>query len=462
MTRTPEGRAGHVTLPTLFENGTPDEPGVALASYRREIGAAAANASSGSLRWHVDPGNLGLLSRAVRELVDARTPLTLDIVLRADDLAPDRTVVAHETVLVPTLRRLRDDAAKAEGGPRLRFTMANGRPYVLPPPALDISTNDLCGLECNMCGNRATKRDPHTITADQVRALVDEAAAWGIQRVALTGAGEPFRDPNMLEHIRYANERGHLVTITTNGFPISEKIADELAQRVLSVSVSIHGATEQTHDAITGVSKAGENAWRAIRRMASARAARPGSKLSVNVSTVIQRANLHEIRALVRRAKAEGCNGINIQPINLQHGSFRGDDIVRRDDILLMAKLWPAREQKAALSAMFDELAELRREYGSFVHATPERIDLLRRYFVDSSREALNVACRVGEAFLAVDHRGQIKPCYRLPWSHGDARLTNVRTLWNSEAYARTRKLVDACPLTCLNNCFFREKRATS
>ena len=49
----------------LFENGTPDEPGAALAAYRRAMGALAAEAT---LRWHVDPGNLGLLSRAVREV----------------------------------------------------------------------------------------------------------------------------------------------------------------------------------------------------------------------------------------------------------------------------------------------------------------------------------------------------------------------------------------------------------
>src|SRR6185295_12917076 len=101
----------------------------------------------------------------------------------------------------------------------LPLVMSNGRPYLLPPPALDISTNDLCGLECNMCGNRAKSRDPETISPDDVRALIREAAEWGIRRVALTGAGEPFRDPSMLGHIRFANELGHLVTITTNGFP---------------------------------------------------------------------------------------------------------------------------------------------------------------------------------------------------------------------------------------------------
>ncbi|HEY0194026.1 MAG TPA: radical SAM protein [Kofleriaceae bacterium] len=425
----------------LFEHGTPDAPGAALAAYRA--------ASGDALRWYVDPGNLGLLSRAVRE-----QPRRIAIVLRADDVSEDQTRVAHEGELVPTLRRLVSEHGVA-------LAMSNGRPYVLPPPALDISTNDLCGLECNMCGNRAVQRDPNTIAADDVRALIAEAAAWGIRRVALTGAGEPFRDKQMLAHVRYANELGHLVTITSNGFPISEAIAEELASRVVSVSISIHGALDATHEQITGVAKAGDNAWRAIRRLVRARAARPGSKLSVNVSTVIQRANFAEIPALVRRARDEGVDGINIQPINLQHGGFRGDEIVRRDDLGAIARLWPSRDDRPQLDAMFDELEAVKAEVGKLMHATPERLSLMRRYFHDSSREALGLACRVGESFLAVDHRGQIKPCYRLPWSHGDARHKSVRALWNSRAYHRTRTQIDACSLTCLNNCFFRKKVPT-
>ena len=441
----------------LFEKGTPDEPGEALATYRRETSTLE---SGVGLRWHVDPGNLGLLSRAIREL--GTVSRRVEVVLRAEDVAHDQTHVAHETELVPTLRRLREHAGEHFD---VRLLLSNGRTYMLPPPALDISTNDLCGLECNMCGNRQKKRDPHTMLPEQVQALIAEAAAWGIRRVALTGAGEPFRDPKMLDHIAYAYGLGHLVTITTNGFPISEKVAAVLADSVVSISVSIHGATDAMHDAIVGVPKAAENAWRAIRRMVSARRARSGSKLSINVSTVIQRQNLTEMPALVRRAHAEGCTGINIQPVNLQHGSFRGQaqsEIVRRDDVILMSRLWPKKEQHEELDAVFDELEAQKRELGAFMHASVDRLALVRRYFSDSSREALGVACRVGEAFLAVDHRGQIKPCYRLPWSHGDARLTSVRALWNSAAYAQTRALVDACPLTCLNNCFFREKRAPS
>src|SRR4051812_28619192 len=61
------GRGGRGVMSSLalFEQGTPDEGGAALAVYRRET---AALAGEGVLRWYVDPGNIGLLSRAVREL----------------------------------------------------------------------------------------------------------------------------------------------------------------------------------------------------------------------------------------------------------------------------------------------------------------------------------------------------------------------------------------------------------
>src|SRR5262249_11735098 len=92
----------------LFERGTPDEAGAALAIYRRETESLPDGAT---LKWHVDPGNLGLLSRAVRELEGAHP---VDVVLRADDVAHDQTHVAHESELVPTLRRLRERASSDE------------------------------------------------------------------------------------------------------------------------------------------------------------------------------------------------------------------------------------------------------------------------------------------------------------------------------------------------------------
>ena len=426
----------------LFVRGTPEDRGEALASARKAI------ASKKAVEWHVAPANVELLADVMAE-APAEAPQNLSVVLHAVDEAEDRTRVSHERALVPALRRVH-----ARGVP-LRLSL--GRPYVLPPPGVDISTNDLCGLQCVMCKNRADKRDEASMAPAEIRRLLSEVAAWGVPKVALTGAGEPFRDPEMLAYVRDANALGLRVSITTNGFPVSKAIAQELATREVSVSVSIHGARAETHDAIAGVAKAGQNAFRAVRRLVAARDATRGrSKLLVHVSAVIQRSNIAEIPELARWARDAGCDGFNLQPVNLQHGAIRGDGIARRDDVQLLATLWPRPSDASALAKMAAELTELRRTHPRFLNTTDERLALFLRYFDDSSREALGVTCRVGESFLAVDHRGALRPCYRVGWSLGDARLVSLQGVWNSAAYARKRSMIESCPLTCMNNCFNR------
>jgi MoaA/NifB/PqqE/SkfB family radical SAM enzyme len=436
-------------MTAFFAQGTPEAPGASLTHYKTVL------ASLPNVRptWHASVANLGLLSRAVGEL-SARGHTGLDVIVPAVDLSEDQTEVADEAIFVETFARL---LRKGPAGFALRLSLSVGRPYVMPPPSLDVSTHDLCGLACVMCANRAPRADPERMTPAEIGALLREAGEWGIRRIALTGAGEPFRDPHLLSHMEQTQAQGQLVTVTSNGLPITAAVAERVASMHASLSISIHGATDATHEAITGVPGSGAGAWRAISRLVAARdKLGTAGRFSVNVSTVIQRANVHEVAALVERSRQAGCDGHNTQPINLQHGHFHGDTVTRSDDLALAEHLWPTPEQGPALDALFEELVAYRAAHGH-LRTPEERLRLFRRYFADPSREALAVGCRVGESFLGIDHRGHIKPCYRLPWKLGDARLRSVRLLWNSRAYARVRAVVDACPLTCMNNCFFRK-----
>ena len=92
---------------SLFEHGTPDAPGEALAAYRRVAGALGEGTT---LAWHVDPGNLGLLSRAMRE-VSALAPSTLRMRTsspersRARPRSPSRKWTFDDTFTTRTRRK---------------------------------------------------------------------------------------------------------------------------------------------------------------------------------------------------------------------------------------------------------------------------------------------------------------------------------------------------------------------
>jgi MoaA/NifB/PqqE/SkfB family radical SAM enzyme len=428
-------------------------PGCAAPALPRfKEALARAIAERASAVFHVDPGNAGFLSRAARELAAGGCP-RLDVELPAEDVAEDATEIAAERDLVPVLRRF---LGKKPAGLDVGLSTSTGRPYAMPPSSLDLSTTDRCALRCAMCERRGKESVAPAIDPGEVARLVREAAEWGIPRVALTGAGEPFLDPRLLDHAELASSLGLLFTVTTSGLPVTGAAAARLARIRASVSVSIHGVDE-THDRITGVPGSAARAWAAVRLLAAARdAAGASGNLSVHVSTVLSRANLGEIEGLLARSGAAGCDGHNLQPVNLEHGVFAGGRAVRRDAGPRGHPLWPEPSQAAVLDRLFDRLLE-RRGSGVRVNATRERLALMRRYFADPSRPALGVACRAGETFLGADHLGRVRPCYRLPWDLGHAAPGRLERLWNSRAYARVRTVIAECPLTCLNNCFFRK-----
>jgi organic radical activating enzyme len=92
-----------------------------------------------------------------------------------------------------------------------------------------LSTTFKCDLRCVMCplhGEEARKRRIHpTLAEAMVKRFLNELP--GPQRVTFTG-GEPLIDPNIFEYIEYATERGHRVSLLTNGQHLSPQTIDRL------------------------------------------------------------------------------------------------------------------------------------------------------------------------------------------------------------------------------------------
>jgi pyruvate-formate lyase-activating enzyme len=125
-----------------------------------------------------------------------------------------------------------------------------------------------CNWRCVFCYN-PRHHDRRRLSLAEWEEVLDDLRALGTLNVTITG-GEPLMHPEWLQVARAVKDRAFTLRLFTNGTLVSEPIADAIAAlRPLAVEMSLHGATEETHDRATA--KPGSHAalFAAIARLRS-------------------------------------------------------------------------------------------------------------------------------------------------------------------------------------------------
>ena len=154
-----------------------------------------------------------------------------------------------------------------------------------------------CQLVCTHCRADAIRtRNPFELTTDEGRRLLDDLASFGTPRplVVLTG-GDPFERPDLPELVAHGTRIGLSMAL-------SPSVTDRLTRSVLvelrdagakTVSLSLDGATAQSHDSfrgVEGVFDATLDAARTVREL--------GLRLQIN--TTVTRGNVRELPRILR------------------------------------------------------------------------------------------------------------------------------------------------------------------
>jgi MoaA/NifB/PqqE/SkfB family radical SAM enzyme len=128
----------------------------------------------------------------------------------------------------------------------------SGAPSILEK--LWLYTNFDCNLWCSYCvAESSPKADRRGLAVSEVRRLVDEAAELGFRKVFFTG-GEPFILDSIYDMLAYACGR-MATTVLTNAMLLRGKRLERLksiANKNLSLQVSLDGASPEAHDAYRG------------------------------------------------------------------------------------------------------------------------------------------------------------------------------------------------------------------
>ena len=190
-----------------------------------------------------------------------------------------------------------------------------------------------CNLACRHCWlSPAFHPDGSTgghLDFELFRLALDEGIPLGLGSVKLTG-GEPLLHPDFTRIVDLLKEKELGLTIETNGTLMTPGLARFLKTSTLGhISVSIDGATPETHDAFRGVTGSYAKAVAGLQALVEV-----GFRPQVIMS--LHSGNVEEIEPLVRLAEQWGAGSVKF---NLIQPSGRGEKMVERSQVLNIKQL---------------------------------------------------------------------------------------------------------------------------
>ena len=149
-----------------------------------------------------------------------------------------------------------------------------------------------CALACRHCRAEAqSRRHPDELNREEASLLIQQLADLNPPMLILTG-GDPLMRRDCLDLVREATDAGLHVSLSPSatGLLMNADFAEIKAAGVQRISLSLDGASKETHDAFRGVSGTFNRTISAVHRAHAA-------DLSVQINTTLTRGNLHEYEA---------------------------------------------------------------------------------------------------------------------------------------------------------------------
>ena len=273
-----------------------------------------------------------------------------------------------------------------------------------------------CNIRCTHCYNfdRALPRSAAAaeLSFDEIRALLDELRRAGTLYLALTG-GEAMAHPRFWDILDEASARRFAVVLLSNGTLLTEAACDRLKgyPTLDRVSLSLYGATADTHDAVTRSPGSHRKTLDGARRLRE-------RGVDVMLKFVVLQANARETDAVLRQADDEG---------------------------------W-ALSVDTAVSGRYDgTLGSLgdRVDLGTLeaLYRGPLRDHLERRLDCPTDDE---FKCNCARGNAGISATGEVYPCIAAPVPAGNLRERSFLEIWkHSPVFERIRGLTLADFKTC-------------
>lgn len=340
----------------------------------------------------------------------------------------------------------------------------------LPPLRVAIVITHFCNLRCEFCMvvspeniERAKKMQPHVLTLDEIKAIVDQLPRYSI--VTITG-GEPTARYDFMDIMRYINKKhkGHFVTNGTvlNDQKLAEVISmgagTLISSGLMSVGVSIEGP-EELHDHIAKIKGAYKKTVHTIRTLGEEKKKQKKKYPIVDLKVVITDENINGLVDIYKLAEESGADLVSYQVVNNQPSSYGIEG--SGDGKAHMKVPPPVRPIDAKI--LRDVCTELSRR-SKEAKVTKVRFnpimpvdDIVDHY--ENQPDLEHFTCNVVWSTMHIGPYGDVFPCYS--YNMGNIRKNSLMEIWNGDKYKKFRQQLQQAGIFrgCIGCCMISYKQ---
>lgn len=296
-----------------------------------------------------------------------------------------------------------------------------------------------CNLNCVHC-RAAAERGPYPgeLGTGEALALIDEIVSFTRPVVILTG-GEPLMREDIYDLASYGTQKGLRMVMAPNGTLLdAEKAARLKASGIQRVSISLDGATAETHDRFRQVEGAFSGALRGIEFL-------KGAGLEFQINTTVTQKNFGELPRLLDLAVNLGAAAHHIFLLvpTGRGREMKGEAIDGEQYERILHWFYDQREEvplqlKATCAPHYYRILR-QRARGEGKKVTPQTHGL----------DAMTRGCLGGIGFLFISHVGDVQPCGYLEAFSGSVKRQRLRDIWESSPVFRRMRDFSALQGRC-------------
>lgn len=287
-----------------------------------------------------------------------------------------------------------------------------------------------CNLNCVHC-RASSNFGPYPQELDTVKAMevLEQIREVGKPIIILTG-GEPLLRKDIFALADYGTKKGLRMVLATNGTLITPDITEKITESgIKRVSISLDGATKESHDTFRQVNGAFDRAMKGVSYLKD-------QGIEFQINTTITSHNLSELEGILDlavRLEAAAHHVFLLVPagrakemLNQQLNPQEYEDTLywfykKQDDVPLKLKATCAPQY-------YRIMTQEAHSKGDKVNSKTHGLDAVTR------------GCLAGISYCFIANEGIVQPCGYLELNSGDLRESTFPDIWrNSSIFADLR-----------------------